>query len=167
VHGTNQGLKDRSKIGFDMSQSLARVIAHGIFSTKERTPNLDPSIHPELFAYLAAILNDEGHLAVKVGGHVDHVHMLFGLSRTKSIANTIETVKTSTSKWIKTKGLAYQGFAWQHGYGIFGVSESNVDAAVRYIANQDVHHEKHSFQEEYRALMRKHGIPIDERYVWD
>ncbi len=150
-----------------MPQSLSRVVAHGIFSTKERVANLDPSIHPELFAYLAAILNKEGHEAIKVGGHVDHVHLLFGLSRTMSIADIIQVVKTSTSKWIKTKGLDYQGFAWQQGYGIFGVSESNVDAAVRYIANQHVHHEKHSFQEEYRALMQKHGIAIDERYVWD
>ena len=150
-----------------MSQSLSRVIVHGIFSTKGRASNLDPTIHPELFAYLAAILNNEGHEAIKVGGHVDHVHMLFGLSRTMTIADTIEIVKTSTSKWIKTKGIEYQGFAWQHGYGIFGVSESNVDAAVRYISNQDIHHAKHSFQDEYRALMRKHGNTIDERYVWD
>ena len=164
---TSRGLKDRSKIHTEMPQSLSRVIAHGIFSTKDRVPNLNPEIHPELFAYLAAILNGEGHEAIKVGGHVDHVHILYGLSRTTTIADTIQVVKTSTSKWIKTKGLEYQGFAWQSGYGIFGVSESNVDTAVRYIANQDIHHEKHSFQEEYRALMRKHGISIDERYVWD
>ena len=150
-----------------MPQSLSRVIVHGIFSTKDRVPNLNPEIHPELFAYLAAILNSEGHEVIKVGGHIDHVHALFGLSRTMTIADTIQVVKTSSSKWIKTKGLSYQGFAWQHGYAAFGVSESNVDAAVRYISNQDIHHVGHSYQDEFRALMKKHGIDIDEMYVWD
>lgn len=150
-----------------MPQSLSRVLVHGIFSTSELLPNLDPAIQPELFPYIAAILNAEGHVAIKIGGHVDHVHLLFGLSRTMTIADTMQVVKTSSSKWIKTKGQAYQGFSWQHGYGTFGVSESNVDAAVRYISDQAKHHEKHSYQDEFRALMRKHGIEIDERYVWD
>ena len=150
-----------------MSQSLSRVLVHGVFSTKNRVQNLKPEIQPELFAYLAAILNDEGHTAVKIGGHLDHVHMLFGLSRTMTIAKTVEKVKVSTSIWMKTKGLDLQGFSWQHGYGTFSVAESELDSVVSYIHNQEERHATVSFQDEFRAMMKEHGIPIDERYVWD
>ena len=150
-----------------MSQSLSWDVVHGVFSTKNRVQNLKPEIHPELFAYLAAILNDEGHTAVKVGGHIDHVHMLFGLSRTMTIAKTIEKVKVSPSIWMKTKSSDLEGFSWQQGYGIFSVSESDVASVVSYIHKQAEHHATVSFQDEFRALMKEHGIPIDERYVWE
>jgi putative transposase len=97
----------------------------------------------------------------------DHLHVLFRLSRTKTIADVVEELKISTSKWIKAKGPTFQGFHWQSGYVAFSVSQSNVASAIKYIRNQSEHHRAISFQDEMRALLRKHEIAIDERYAWD
>ena len=150
-----------------MPQSLAQVMVHIVVSTKGRTPWLNEGIQPEMFSYLATVVRNAGHTVVSVGGHTDHVHILIGLSRTETIARTVEVLKTSSSKWIKTKGETYHEFAWQRGYGAFGVSFSAVPAVVSYIANQPSHHHVVSFQDELRQLMIENGIEIDERYIWD
>jgi hypothetical protein len=93
--------------------------------------------------------------------------LLFGLSRTRTIAEVVETVKTSSSKWIKTKGSRFAKFHWQSGYGAFSVSQSDADTVVAYIRNQRPHHQKMTFQDEYRRLLQRYQIPFDERYVWD
>jgi REP element-mobilizing transposase RayT len=97
----------------------------------------------------------------------DHVHILCNLSRTVTIAQLVEDSKKTTSKWMKEQGTAHRDFYWQGGYGSFSVSQSNVEQVRTYIANQEEHHRTVSFQDEFRALCRKHGIEIDERYVWD
>lgn len=95
------------------------------------------------------------------------MHLLFGLSRTLTAAKIVETVKTSSSKWIKTKNAAFADFHWQGGYGAFSVSESSADTVVRYIQNQVQHHQRKTFQVEFRELLERHNIVYDERYVWD
>ena len=97
----------------------------------------------------------------------DHIHILCLLSRKIAVMKLIEEIKTSTSKWIKTKGVAYRGFYWQGGYGAFSVSESKCGDVERYIRRQHEHHKRRTFQDEFRQLCAKHRIPIDERYVWD
>ena len=97
----------------------------------------------------------------------DHIHILFRLSRTITISSAVEEVKKLSSKWLKTQSAALQSFAWQNGYGAFSVSESNVPAVCEYIANQREHHRINTFQDEYRAMLKRHGIQYDERYVWD
>jgi REP element-mobilizing transposase RayT len=97
----------------------------------------------------------------------DHVHVLFELARTVALSSAVEDVKKASSKWIKTQGGEFNGFAWQAGYGAFAVSESNVPAVREYVANQQEHHRKKSFQEEYRVFLERHQIAFDERYVWD
>ena len=97
----------------------------------------------------------------------NHVHTLFELARTVSVSEAVEQVKKSSSKWIKTQGNEFTGFAWQAGYGAFAVSESNVPAVRDYIANQKEHHRRKSFQQEYRAFLDRHRLAFDERYVWD
>ena len=150
-----------------MPQSLSRILVHLVFSTKNRAPILNPEIRAELHPYLAVVLRDDGCPSLQVGGVEDHVHLLFGLSRTRTVAQVVEAVKTSSSKWIKTKGPAFSEFHWQAGYGAFSVSQSHADAAVRYIQNQGKHHKKVTFQEEFRELLRRYQIEYDERYVWD
>lgn len=150
-----------------MSQSLSRVVVHGVFSTKNRVPSLNPEILKELSAYLTTVLANQGHSPINIGGHNDHIHVLVGLSRTMTIAKTIEIMKTSTSKWLKTKSPELADFCWQLGYGIFGVSENDVPAVSNYISNQAENHKTVSFKDEFRALMKKHGIEIDERYAWE
>jgi putative transposase len=150
-----------------MPQSLSTVIIHIIFSTKNREPWLDSDIRPRMNAYLATVCRDLGGDAVRVGGVNDHVHILTTLPRTLSQAQMIEQIKKTSSKWIKNINARYRGFLWQRGYGAFSVSPSQVDATLQYIETQQDHHRTRTFQEEYRELLRKHGVQFDERYVWD
>jgi putative transposase len=150
-----------------MPQSLSRILIHLIFSTKNRVPVLAPEIRAELYPYLASGLQENACPVLQIGGTEDHIHLLFGLSRTWTVAQVVEEVKVSSSKWIKTKGQAFADFHWQAGYGAFSVSQSNATAVVRYIQNQMEHHRKTTFQEEYQNFLRRHGVVYDERYVWD
>ncbi len=152
-----------------MPQSLAKVIVHIVYSTKHRQPWLrDPVLRTELNAYTATILKNEvDSPAILINGTADHLHILCLLSRKFAIMDVIKTSKTETSKWIKRQGTTYNDFQWQAGYGIFSVSQSNVEQVRRYIASQEEHHKGMSFQDEFRKICERHGIEIDERYVWD
>ena len=151
-----------------MPQSLAKVIVHIVYSTKHRTPWLkDANLRAELYAYNATILKNVDSPAIVIGGVEDHIHVLALLSRKVAIMDLIQESKTETSKWVKKQGLGLQDFAWQAGYGIFSVSESNCGQVKGYIEGQAEHHLRMSFQNEFRLLCQRHGIEIDERYVWD
>ncbi|HEY3323010.1 MAG TPA: IS200/IS605 family transposase [Planctomycetota bacterium] len=150
-----------------MPQSLACVLVHAVFSTKNREPFIQPDIEKELYPYIATILQTGGSPALTIGGTADHLHILYSLSRTKTIASVIEDIKSDSSKWIKQKGTAYSRFYWQSGYGAFSIGQSSVEALKGYISGQKAHHRKASFQDEFRDLLLKYEIPFDERYVWD
>jgi len=151
-----------------MPQSLARVAIHIVFGTKHRRPWLDDvSLSEELYAYMATVLKANDSPAVVIGGAADHVHTLCVLSRKVTIAKLVEEMKTGPSKWIKTKGPEFRDFHWQAGYGVFSVSESKLIDVRRYIESQRQHHERMTFQDEYRQLCERHGLPVDERYAWD
>jgi len=128
---------------------------------------MDKQIRPELHSYIAGVLNNSDCPALIVGGVEDHVHLFFGLSRTMTTSSIVEKVKTSSSKWIKSKGSAYRGFHWQSGYGAFSVGAKDADKAIAYIRDQEAHHRKVSFKEELRLFLRKNEVEFDERYVWD
>jgi putative transposase len=102
-----------------------------------------------------------------VGGIADHVHLAVRLSRTITIAKLTEDLKTSTSKWLKLQSPELKNFSWQNGYGAFSIGISNLPALRRYIENQETHHQKQSFQDELRALLKKYEIKFDEQYLWD
>jgi putative transposase len=150
-----------------MPQSLSNILIHLVFSTKDRTPNLTPEIRQELFPYLVGVLQNQSCPSLQVGGFEDHVHLLFRLSRTMTIAKVVEHLKTGSSKWVKGKWPAHSSFAWQAGYGAFSISQSETAEVVDYIKNQVEHHRESTFQEEYRELCRVAGIEIEERYAWD
>jgi putative transposase len=150
-----------------MPQSLSSLLTHLVFSTKNREHWLKGDVAAEIHPYLAGVLNNVGCPSIQVGGVSDHVHIFCRLSRTKSVAEVVETVKTSSSKWIKTKGQEFAGFHWQSGYGAFSVSQSDSDAVISYIPNQPEHHRKVTFQEEYRRFLERYSVAYDERYVWD
>jgi putative transposase len=150
-----------------MPQSLSKVILHIIFSTKNREPWIDSALRPRLHAYLATICRDLGGQTFRVDGVADHVHIVTTLPRTLSQAEMIEQVKKTSSKWIKILEPRYRGFFWQRGYGAFSVSLSQLDAVLQYLQTQEEHHRTRTFQEEYRELLRRHGIEFDERHVWD
>ena len=151
-----------------MPQSLANVLLHIVFSTKHRQPFLkSEEIREELNAYMVGTLRNLECPSLIVNCVEDHLHCLCQFSRTISIAKLIEEMKTESSAWLKTKASALSGFYWQAGYGAFSVSQSNVQPVKRYIAGQEEHHRRQTYQDEFRTFLRKHEIEWDERYVWD
>ena len=151
-----------------MSQSLSVVYIHLVFSTKERRPFLrDQSLRESLHAYLGSVSKQLGCPPLKVGGVEDHVHLLCRFARTTTQADWVKELKRVSNLWLKEQARDYADFQWQGGYADFGVSHSNVEQVTRYISEQERHHQKMSFQDELRVLLRKHNLEWDERYVWD
>ena len=151
-----------------MAQSLARLWTHLIFSTKERYPFLsDPSVRADMHAHIGTVLRSHDCPTLVVGGTEDHVHSLFTLSRNYSIADIVKEVKRTSSGWIKTISSQYSKFRWQSGYGAFSVSQSYVAQVRNYILRQEQHHRRKTFQDEFRAFLKKYKIEYGERYVWD
>jgi REP element-mobilizing transposase RayT len=150
-----------------MGQSLAKNYVHIVFSTKHRQELIFPPVEEELHAYLGGICKKLECHPIKVGGYTNHVHILCMLSKKIALMKLLEEVKSHSSKWIKTKGEAYENFYWQDGYGAFSVNPTEIDVVVNYIANQKEHHRKKTFQDEYRAFLKKYEVEYDERYVWD
>jgi REP element-mobilizing transposase RayT len=151
-----------------MPQSLARIWLHIVFSTKERRAYLqNADIRDEMFRMLGHHAKEAGCPPARVGGWIDHVHVLCGLSRTVTVAELVEVLKRETSKWVKGRAADLGTFYWQNGYGAFSVSQSILDQVIEYIDRQPEHHGRMSFQEEFRTLCVKHNVPIDERYAWD
>jgi putative transposase len=151
-----------------MPQSLSVVYLHLVFSTKERRPWLrDPILRAEMHAWLGGASRKLGCPTILVGGVEDHVHLLARYGRTISQADWVKELKRTSSLWIKERDPASQDFAWQAGYGIFGVCTSRLDVVRNYIARQEEHHGTRTFQDEFRTLLEEHGEAWDERYVWD
>src|SRR4051794_5920323 len=151
-----------------MPQSLAKILVHTVFSTKDRRPFLhDLIMGDELHRYLGGILTNLGCQSITIGGIEDHVHILCALSRTCQAAEMVKEVKRGSSLWLKTKRSYLGDFAWQNGYGIFSIGFSQMASVCGYIAGQEEHHQKVSFQDEFRLLLKRYEIEFDERYVWD
>ena len=151
-----------------MPQSLSKIWTHLIFSTKEKFPFLsDETVRHDMHAYLASILKANHCPTLLVGGVPDHVHSLFVLSKNHSIASIVWQIKRSSSKWVKSQGPDLSKFHWQEGYGAFSVSQSDVERVQRYIANQETHHRRKTFKDEFRGFLKKYEVEYDERYVWD
>ena len=150
-----------------MPQSLVKNYIHITFSTKNRYPFITDSIRDELFNYLGGTCRELESQPIIIGGVKDHVHLLVNLSRKIALMSLIEKLKSHSSKWIKTKGENYRNFFWQRGYGGFSVNPNQIDVVEQYILNQETHHKKVTFQEEYRAFLKKYNVDFDERYVWD
>lgn len=150
-----------------MSQSLAQILVHLVFSTKNREPFLDDDIRDELHAYVGGIVKTQTGVLLKAGSVADHIHLLIAHPRTCAPSDLVQEIKTGSSKWVKTKGAPYAGFHWQGGYGAFSISPAHRLALEAYIAGQAEHHRTVTFQEEYRRLLDKYGVSFDERYVWE
>jgi putative transposase len=146
-----------------MSHTCGNVLLHLIFSTHERRPFIKPEFRDDLFAHLGGIIREMHGTALIINGTADHVHMLVRIRPAQAPAEIARVVKTNSSRWIRER---CPDFAWQTGYGVFSVSESNVPAVITYIASQEEHHKKHSFQDEFRAFLKKNRIVVDEKYIW-
>jgi putative transposase len=151
-----------------VSQSLSQIYLHIVFSTKNRRKYLQAKpLRTKTHAYLAGICKNLESPALIVGGVEDHVHLFCRLSKNIAAAVFLRELKRDSSKWIKTESPDLAEFHWQAGYGVFSVGASQVDALKNYIANQEAHHQKETFQDEFRRLCGVYGVAIDERYVWD
>jgi putative transposase len=150
-----------------MPQSLANVLLHIVFSTKVRVPLISPEIEEDLWAYLATVCRTLDCPAHAIGGMPDHVHIACSLSRTTTIADLLNALKSDSSKWIKALDGKQRDFAWQAGYGAFSIGQSQLDEVRRYIARQKEHHRVRTFQDEFREMLQRYEVPFDERYVWD
>jgi len=150
-----------------MPQSLSAVYIHLVFSTKERRPFLrDERVRNSLHSYLGGISKQLGCAPMVTGGVEDHVHLLARLGRTITQVEWVKELKRVSNLWLKEQHLL-RDFEWQGGYADFSVSASNLEQVKKYIANQREHHRQMNFQDELRALFRKHCVEWDERYVWD
>jgi len=149
-----------------MAHTFTRLLTHVIFSTSERMPYLSETMRPDVHAYMGGILRELRAVPIAIGGTSNHVHLLMRLPADLALADCLRVVKANSSRWIKERWPKSSPFAWQGGYGAFTVSESNCRAVIRYIQDQEEHHRRISFQEEFLALLKKHGVEFDERYVW-
>jgi REP element-mobilizing transposase RayT len=146
-----------------MAQTLARVLVHVVFSTKDRVPSLKEQIRPSLFAYMGGIIRSLGGEPVIVNGVNDHVHILLTLPATLALADAMRAIKAKSSGWLRR---TVPSFSWQLGYAASSVSESNAGHVKRYIAAQEEHHRKVRFNEEFLLLLKRHKLAYDERYIW-
>lgn len=151
-----------------MPQSLSSVYLHLVFSTKDRKPWLrDSALRAETHAFLGGVSKQLECPPVIVGGVEDHVHLLARFGRGVTQSDWVKELKRVSSRWIKERDGRMAGFAWQGGYGVFSVSASVLETVEQYIARQEEHHRKVSFQDEFRAFLRKHRVEWDEQHVWD
>jgi REP element-mobilizing transposase RayT len=148
-----------------MSSSYCNLLYHIVFSTKNREPWLTPQIRSRTHRYLGGAIRDEGGIAMIINGTADHVHILAKLRQDKAISKAIGELKANSSGWISRMFKDAAGFRWQEGYGAFTMSESLLSKVYRYIERQEEHHRRVSFLEEFKILLKVHGLPFDERYL--
>lgn len=149
-----------------MSQTLVSLMAHVVFSTKNREPFITPEIEPELFSYVGGILKNHESRLMDAGGTADHVHLLVSQSKNISLSALMKDIKKDSSSWIKTKGREFRNFHWQDGYGAFSVGKSEIPELKKYIASQKEHHRKRTFKDELIEFLEEYGVAYDERYLW-
>jgi putative transposase len=150
-----------------MSQSLANIIVHLVFSTKGRRQLLRDEERGQLHAYITGVLKNHDLSLIEINSVRDHIHILFVQSKNHAPAKIVEETKTASSVWMKKQAVWYGDFAWQTGYGEFSVSPMHVEAVREYIHQQAEHHRQEDFQTEYRRFCEKNQKLLDERYAWD
>jgi REP-associated tyrosine transposase len=169
AHGASRGVATESGPAPEgrkrMSHTSGNILLHFIFSTEGRRPSIKPAFRDDLFEYLGGIVREMNGTALIINGANDHVHMLIRVRPAHSASEIARVVKANSSRWVREKHSA--GFAWQTGYGVFSVSESTVVAVTKYIAEQEEHHKKRSFQEEFVAFLKKNRVEYDPKYIWD
>ncbi len=150
-----------------MGHTYYQVHEHIVFSTKNRVPYLRDDIQLEVHPYLAVAVRNHGCECLMVGGVQEHIHMLVRKSQLILTGDLVKEIKRTSTIWLKGKGGFTADFAWQSGYGAFGVSYSNIDAVTQYIANQKQHHKDMTWEEEFGLMLKRNGVEYDPRYYLD
>ena len=149
-----------------MPQSFTCLHHHIIFSTKNRLPQITPDLKTRLYAYLGGIIANRECTLLAAGGIADHIHLLVAIQPQVALSNLLRDIKSNSSKWIHDTFPEHRAFAWQDGYSAFAVSFSNIEQVRKYLAIQEEHHQRRTFQEELIDFLRRHEIPYDDRYIW-
>jgi REP element-mobilizing transposase RayT len=150
-----------------MAGTFTNLLYHVVFSTKHREPLITSPIRRDLYAYMGGIVRGEGGSLLEIGGMPDHVHLVVRFRAEPSVATMVKTVKAKSSGWLNQHPKRPGRFYWQTGYGAFTVSVSQLAVVMKYVQTQETHHRRKSFREEFCALLDRHGIEYDERYLWD
>jgi REP element-mobilizing transposase RayT len=148
-----------------MATTFSNLLYHIVYSTKDRIPSIEGDLREPLYEYIGGIIRGERGILLEIGGVPDHVHLLAKFKTDIAVSMMVQKIKGNSSGWVNERPGRMERFEWQAGYGIFSVSESLVDKVRRYIRNQEKHHKKVSFKDELISLLKKHGIPYDERYL--
>jgi REP element-mobilizing transposase RayT len=150
-----------------MAGTFTNLLYHIVFTTKQREPLILQPVRDELYAYIGGIVRGEGGSLLEIGGMPDHVHLVVRFKAEPSLATMVKTVKAKSSGWLNKLPKRPGRFAWQTGYGAFTVSVSQLPAVLKYVQDQQVDHQQQTLQDEFRALLDRHGIEYEERYLWD
>lgn len=148
-----------------MANTFTQIYIHFVFAVQNRASLIQPEWKDELYKYITGIVQKNGHKLIAINGVANHVHIFTGYKPHQLIPELMQDVKGSSSKWINEKKLVKGKFSWQEGYGAFSYSHSQIDQVVRYINNQEKHHKKQTFREEYELLLKKFNVQFDEKYI--
>ncbi|MBF0107428.1 MAG: IS200/IS605 family transposase [Deltaproteobacteria bacterium] len=146
--------------------TLTNLQTHIVFSTKNREPMISDSIQHRVYEYMSGVIRGEKCVLLGIGGMSDHVHLLIKIKADLSVSELMKRVKGNTSHWNNENRITPRRFSWQDGFGAFSVSQSQKDAVFSYIANQQEHHRKKTFQEEFIDFLKKQKIEYNEKYLW-
>lgn len=148
-----------------MANTFTQIYLHLVFAVQDRISLIRPEWKEELYKYVTGIVQNQKHKLITINGMPDHLHLLIGYKPHQLIPDLLQDIKGSSSKWINIKRFTKGNFTWQEGYGAFSYSHSQIDQVAKYISNQEKHHKKKTFQEEYIELLKKFDLPYDERYI--
>ena len=149
-----------------MSNTYTQIHIHAVFAVQNRLSLISPKWKDRLYMYITGVVQKSGHKLIAINGTADHVHILFGMRPTQSLSELMKNIKGSSSKWINDERLVCGKFSWQEGYGAFSYGKSQIPAVINYINNQEEHHKKTSFSEEYKKFLDAFGIEYDEQFVF-
>jgi REP element-mobilizing transposase RayT len=149
-----------------MANTFSQIHLHFVFAVKHRTGLIQSTWKDELYKYITGIVQTHQHKLIAINGMPDHVHIFIGMRPTQSVSELLQDIKGSSSKWINDRKLVKGKFEWQEGYGAFSYSKSQAKDVVAYIANQELHHQKKTFREEYVEFLQKIEIDFDEKYIF-
>jgi REP element-mobilizing transposase RayT len=149
-----------------MANTYTQIHMHTIFAVQNRLSLIKTDWQERLFQYIISITQNHGHKVLSIGGMPDHIHLLFAFRPTQSLSELMQNVKRNSSEWINKEKLALGKFSWQEGYGAFSYSKSQIPQVVKYIENQETHHKKRTFSEEYKKILIDFGLEYDERYIF-
>jgi len=149
-----------------MANTYSQIHIQAIFAVQNRACVIQPTWKDELYKYVTGIIKKNGHRLLAINGMPDHVHVFFGMRPVQSISDLLQDIKGSSSKWINNKRFINSHFTWQEGYGAFSYSKSDVDKVIEYIKNQEQHHKKISFKQEYINILNEFGLSYDDHYIF-